>query len=102
MKKNILDILLIQIRTADPSEMVISWNSRSGIDSLVRWGVSPTNMTTIPATQKTYTVDQLCGPPGNGQGWRNPGFMHEAKITGIPGNVGVIYYQFGGIILLLV
>jgi len=82
-------------RTHSITEMRVQWNSRSTTPSSVRWGTSPSSLTkSVSSTQTTYKRGDLCGLPGNGQGWRDPGIFHTATLTGLP-NTGKIYYQFG-------
>ncbi len=49
-----------------------------------------------PANTTTIYRDELCGPPANTTGWRNPGLIHTASFKGMTALAGQkVYYTFG-------
>jgi hypothetical protein len=85
-------------RTADPTEMRVTWNSPTADDNpSVKWGTTPggpyTNVAAASST--TYTADDLCGEPANSVGWFPPHFWHTAVMTGLTPGVTVVFYVYG-------
>ncbi|GBF94969.1 inactive purple acid phosphatase-like [Raphidocelis subcapitata] len=76
-------------------EMAVTWSTRNASRPVVRWGARKGRLDrTAPAGSRTYTRDEVCGPPANGVGWSDPGLVHTAVLTGLePG--ATYYYRFG-------
>lgn len=87
------------IRTLDPTEMYVSWNSlRAEAGAAVQWGSQQGGPYPLsaPATSVTYTPDDLCGPPASKEGWFPPHAWNRATMTGLqPGAEAVVYYRVG-------
>jgi hypothetical protein len=61
----------------------------------VRWGTSPGEYTFAEAaTSTTYEKQELCGPPATTSGWVDPGYFHQALITGLQEDQ-ITYYSVG-------
>jgi len=82
--------------TGDPTEMRLSWASgyQTSVQS-VEWGTSSGVYTNSQvASNWTYTSSELCGNPAQSFGWRAPGFLNTAIMTGlVPGQQ--YYFSFG-------
>lgn len=85
-------------RLADPSQMLVVWNSRHNDDNpAVQWGYSSGVYTnTAFAESTTYTAEDLCGEPATTHGWFPPHWWLYARITGLqPGSGAIVYYRYG-------
>lgn len=84
-------------RTHDPTEMLISFNSRSNDPSAcVRYGTSSGAYTKqATAVAHTFKSSDVCGAPANAEGWIDPGWMYDAKLTGLTETGQTIYYVYG-------
>lgn len=95
-------------RSADHTEMVLTWSSADpGDGATVTYGFGSEASEavrraggTVPmphtaaAKSLTYTAADMCGQPANASGWRDPGYIHTATMTGLaPGET--VYYSFG-------
>lgn len=70
--------------TTSRTEMRVTWSS-SRNDLNPRVVVTSTGAT-LPAQSNTYTAADLCGAPASTVGYRDPGFIHTAVLTGlVPG-----------------
>lgn len=83
-------------RQQDPTLLSVQWISAFNDDSQqVKWG-SETGVYTqsVISNASTFTADMFCGAPAQTQGWADPGYAHEAMITGLkPGSK--YYYMVG-------
>eukprot|EP00850_Spirogloea_muscicola_P011843 SM000075S21932 [mRNA] locus=s75:106581:115259:+ [translate_table: standard] len=62
--------------------VAIQWTTRDYLSPVVQWGLSADKMTyTVPATPSTYTRAEMCGPPANTTGWRDPGTFNTAFLS---------------------
>ena len=76
---------------ADAGTLAVTWSSARGDDAspAVRWwredppGVRTSDVVVTKATSYTYERDDLCGAPANASGYRDPGRIHRAALTGI-------------------
>ena len=85
--------------------MRVAWTARdSGPDPAVQWSLraeaweqgaesSNTDVTTVRAQGSTFNASTLCGPPANGQGWRDPGTLLTATIVGLPPRGGRVWFR---------
>ena len=77
--------------SSDAGTMAVTWSSARGDDAspAVRWwredppGVRTSDVVVTKATTYTYERDDLCGAPANASGYRDPGRIHRAALTGI-------------------
>lgn len=82
-------------RTDAVDEMRLSWGSASAAPARVLYGYASGQLTlAAPAKTATYAAEDMCGVPATTQGWRDPGQLHSAVMTGLrPG--ATVYYRFG-------
>lgn len=81
---------------SDPTSMQLTWNSPFNNDNAkVKYGTSSGVYTnTASASANTYTVSDMCGDPGQSQGWFDPKYFQTAVMTGLtPGQR--YYYVYG-------
>lgn len=70
--------------TGRPSEMRVMWTTLNASRPAVRFGTATGQLTlTAAASSSTYHREQLCGAPANADGWRDPGLLHSAVLTGL-------------------
>ena len=60
----------------------------------VRYGVNKSLLLSAKAISTTYHADELCGFPANSIGFREPGYIHNALLTGLEPST-FYYYRFG-------
>eukprot|EP00850_Spirogloea_muscicola_P012086 SM000077S21560 [mRNA] locus=s77:233943:242539:+ [translate_table: standard] len=69
-------------RSITDQNVAIQWTTRDYLSPVVQWGLSADKMTyTVPATPSTYTRAEMCGPPANTTGWRDPGTFNTAFLS---------------------
>ena len=81
--------------TGDPTKMTLTWVSGESDSPKVVW-YSPDIGSDYQkeATTFTYTAKDLCGPPANGFGYRDPGMIHQVTMDNL--KPGYRYeYKFG-------
>jgi hypothetical protein len=89
--------LMIHLAYADSenngTSMVVSWNSRSYSNPMVRFGLSPENldMQSVSTRTDSYNRSDMCGGPGRGVGWHEPGWFHDALLEGLQTNTQYFY-----------
>lgn len=81
--------------TGRPSEMRVMWTTLNASRPAVRFGTATGQLTlTAAASSSTYHREQLCGAPANADGWRDPGLLHSAVLTGLRPDTRY-YYVYG-------
>lgn len=82
--------------TTKPGELLAQWTSASSAPQAVRWASVPNarSVTLATSTVSTYTINDMCGPPANKEGWFEPGFLHRAVMTRLAPRQPV-YYRVG-------
>eukprot|EP00850_Spirogloea_muscicola_P017778 SM000156S02134 [mRNA] locus=s156:167665:178237:+ [translate_table: standard] len=69
-------------RSITDQNVAIQWTTRDYLSPVVQWGLSADKMTyTVPATPSTYARAEMCGPPANTTGWRDPGTFNTAFLS---------------------
>lgn len=65
--------------------MLVSWATQSATDAPeVRWGTEPGQyQLSAPAAIRTYNASDLCQAPANSLGWKTPGALYSANLTGL-------------------
>lgn len=69
--------------------MQLSWTSGPTAKARVIWAPNHTALgdaassSTAIATASTYLQSEMCGPPANTMGWRDPGMFYTAEFTGL-------------------
>ncbi len=64
-------------------------------EAIVRYGVSESELVNkVLAKTNTYKASDMCGPPANTVGFRDPGFIHDALITDLKPSTRY-FYSFG-------
>lgn len=72
------------VPTGDPNIYTMLWSSNNSAQPTLKWGTIPGNYKyTVPAISYTFTKDDMCGGVAKTTGWRDPGMIHAANITGI-------------------
>jgi len=85
-------------RTQNHTMMRIMWEMAAvHEDAAVRWGVSPDflSTSTLSGLARTYTQEDVCGPPANSFGWSPVPYFYSAVIGPFPPGHRTIYYQVG-------
>lgn len=85
--------------TSNPTQMRVQWTSGVADAPLVMYGQSPTDLSRAArGVWRTYTSDDLCGPPANLSGhFLNPGFLHDVLLSGLEPDTRYFYkYGDGG------
>jgi hypothetical protein len=83
--------------THNVTQMRVTWvsNLNGSAGPQVVWGRSPhTMINRAAATTTTYDESMMCGPPAKTIGYRAPGNIHSAVMTGLTPNT-LYYYQLG-------
>jgi predicted phosphodiesterase len=76
-------------------EMRVVWTSSAVTAPAVRWGKARSNFTgKATAKSTTYTRDHMCGGRAKTDGWRDPGWLQTAVMTGLA--AGEKYYYTVG------
>jgi len=78
------------------NEMRLQWTTGYGENpQYVKWGNQSNQYTAQQeATTFTYTESDMCGPPANSEGWKDPGLLHTAVMTNLE-PARKYYYRFG-------
>ena len=80
-----------------PTSVRLLWSSTKTEEPFVTYGpegASRDSWARVVAETNTYTKEDLCGPPANMTGWRDPGPIHSAVLDGL--QPGTAYeYAFG-------
>jgi hypothetical protein len=81
---------------SDISSMQVTWNAAYSDDSpRVKYGVrSGVYTLSAPATANTYKSTDMCGDPGQSQGWFDPHFWLTASMAGLA-PATTYYYVYG-------
>jgi hypothetical protein len=78
-------------------EMKITWQSLNVSSPEVKYGIRPgVHDVIVPAQSNTYNRSDMCGDIAANEGWRSPGMIHSALLTGLKSNT-TYYYIFGGL-----
>jgi predicted phosphodiesterase len=64
-------------------EMRVVWTSASVQSPTVKWGTDANMTHSAAATSNTYTREKMCGGKAKTYGWRDPGYLHTAVMTGL-------------------
>lgn len=85
------------VPTGNTNVLKLLWGSATSTEPELRWGTTSGNyVTTVSASTTTFTKLQMCGPPANTTGWRNPGLIHSAEFTGMNALANQkLFYIFG-------
>jgi hypothetical protein len=89
--------LMVHLAYADSenngTSMVVSWNSRSYKNPLVKFGRDPNNldMQSVKTRTDTYNRSDMCGGHAHGSGWHEPGWFHDALLVGLEPNTQYFY-----------
>jgi len=97
-----LDTFPMQIhlmRTVDPTQMQVVFVTGSATTPVVQYATSLDGLQSAPmtvaATTDTYTIDDMCGDLAGSIGWRDPGLIHTALMTGLTTPSTEIFYRVG-------
>ena len=78
--------------TEDPSEMRVSWITQDEGRPYVRWGVNSEALAgRVAANASTYFAEDMCGAPANSTGFKSPGTILTAVMTGLEPNTPYYY-----------
>lgn len=82
--------------TAQPSQIRLSWAfGYEEIPQYVEWGVKSGNYEfSQHASWSTYSINDVCGPPANTIGWRDPGFLATAVLSNLQPSQ-TYFYRYG-------
>lgn len=82
--------------TKNAGEMRVSWAiGVTEMSQYVEYGTkSGSYSKTVTATSSTYTASDLCGSPATGYGWKAPGYLQTAVLSGLSANTRY-YYRYG-------
>ena len=99
--ENVNEPLQAHIALGDvPNTMRLTWVTRDAEHPTVYWGTQSGGPYTNKAAAQTstYTRAELCGPPANTTGYREPGLIHSAIMYSLaPGEI--YYYIYGDEVL---
>ena len=70
-------------RTADPTEMQVTWITTNASTPVALWSLEGQPSSKVAANTSTYTREQMCGGLAATIGWRDPGLIHTAVMTGL-------------------
>lgn len=79
--------------TDDPTQMVVQWTTQQNMFPSLQFGTSANKLdnTVMRVNSSTYKASDLCGAPASAEGWRAPGFLHQALLTGLTPNTEYFY-----------
>jgi hypothetical protein len=81
--------------TDDPTEMIVVWVTKNSSNPQVKWGTASGGYTHIlDADSSSYSASDMCGSPAIDFGYRDPGLLHKAKLSGL--QPGLTYYYVCG------
>ena len=83
--------------TGDPTQMRVHWTSGSPVTPVVRYGISPRDLSHVTSgAWRTYGQGDICGPMANlTMYFLDPGFLHDVLLEGLePGTR--YFYKYGG------
>ncbi len=85
------------VPTGDPNIYTLLWSSKNSTVPLVKWGTAKGSYSHIVSgITYTFTKDDMCGGVAKSTGWRDPGLIHAANLTGILNlDQTTIHYIFG-------
>eukprot|EP00505_MAST-04D_sp_SCG-Rhode-Island_P005210 Stramenopile-MAST_4_protein_5210 len=86
--------------TRNLGEMMLGWTAKEPTASFIEYGYNKNDLSSKGEAGyvETYGKEDLCGPPGNGSGWFEPGFSFYAIIPAIVGKENVAkecFYRVG-------
>ena len=86
--------------TRNLGEMMVGWTAKEPTAASIEYGYSKNTLSSKAEAGyvETYGREDLCGPPGNGSGWFEPGFSFYAVIPAIAGKAGTekeCFYRVG-------
>jgi len=78
--------------TGYEESMRVTWSTQEAGAPVVRWGTAPGQyLSKASGTSSTYTAADLCAEPANGMGWKTPGMINTALMTGLQPNTRYYY-----------
>eukprot|EP00731_Ephydatia_muelleri_P016712 Em0009g1136a len=82
--------------TGNPTEMRVQWTSGSNDAPVVLYGLDPDSLEGgAVGSTRTYNYTDMCGPPANtSEAFVDPGYLHDALLTGLAPSTKY-YYQYG-------
>lgn len=79
--------------TSNPTEMAVMYVTKDPVKTHVKYGKEGDNLWhTATASARTYEQKHMCRAPANSSlGWRDPGYIHLAKMTELEPGVRYFY-----------
>jgi hypothetical protein len=82
--------------TDDPTQMIVQWTTQQNMFPSLQFGTSAAKLdhTVMRVNSSSYLQTDMCGAPASTKGWRAPGHLHQALLTGLTPNTQY-YYTVG-------
>jgi hypothetical protein len=82
--------------TDDPTQMIVQWTTQQNMFPSLQFGTDPAKLdhTVMRVNSTSYLATDMCGAPATTKGWRAPGHLHQALLTGLTPNTQY-YYTVG-------
>lgn len=86
------------IPSGNPDVFKLLWSSATSKTPMVKYGFKSGEefLFSAHATTSTFSQSEMCGSPASDIGWRDPGLIHTAELSGLIRYAGkTVYYKFG-------